>query len=161
MKELCLKLVELLKTNNLKISCAESCTGGLVSKSITDISGVSSVFYGGVVSYDNSVKIRALGVKEETLLSFGAVSFQTAEEMAKGVCALCGTDVGISTTGIAGPDGGTPEKPIGTVYIGVCVKGNIYSKRLDIGSSLSREQIRECAVALLFEFAIDKITQNY
>ena len=157
----CLKLIELLKRYGLKISCAESCTGGLVSKSITDISGVSSVFYGGVVSYDYSVKTRILGVSERTLEAFGAVSSQTAEEMAMGVCKACGTEVGISTTGIAGPDGGTPEKPVGTVYVGVCVNDKVYSKRLNISPSLSREKIRERATELLFELAVDKITQNY
>lgn len=160
MKE-CLELIGLLKEKGLKISCAESCTGGLASKSITDVSGVSSVFYGGVVSYDNSVKINALGVKEQTLSSFGAVSHQTAEEMALGVSQLCGTDIGISTTGIAGPDGGTPKKPVGTVYIGAFVNGKAFSKRLDIGSSLSRDEIRHRATALLFEFAIQKIMENY
>ena len=160
MKERCAKLTKLLRQKGLTISCAESCTGGLVSKSITDISGVSSVFWGGVVSYDNSVKMGLLGVKEETLRDYGAVSAQTAEEMALGVCRACGTSVGISTTGIAGPDGGTDEKPVGTVYIGACINGNPTSMRLNIDPSFSREQIRCEAVRLLIDFTIDKIIQS-
>ena len=122
MNEICVRLVEILKERGLTISTAESCTGGLVAKTFTDVSGVSSVFWGGVVSYDNSVKENVLGVKRETLDSYGAVSYQTAKEMAQGVRDLCKTDIGISTTGIAGPTGGTPEKPVGTVYIGIAIR---------------------------------------
>ncbi len=155
------ELVRLLKEKGLTLSCAESCTGGLVAKSITDISGCSSVFYGGVVSYDNSVKVGLLGVKEGTLRSFGAVSEQTACEMARGVCNACKTDIGISTTGIAGPSGGSDEKPVGTVYIGACVSGEACAKRLNICPSLSREEIRCEAVRLLLSYIIDKIKEKY
>jgi PncC family amidohydrolase len=154
------KLIELLIKRGLTLSCAESCTGGLVSKSITDISGVSAVFYGGVVSYDNLVKKNLLGVSDMTLASYGAVSSKTAVEMAMGVCRACGTRVGLSTTGIAGPSGGTPEKPVGTVYIGICIDGSTDWKLLNIDPSLSREKIREEATRLLCEFAIDKIGQS-
>ena len=155
------ELVDILKEKGLTISCAESCTGGLVAKSITDVSGCSSVFYGGVVSYDNSVKMGILGVSEDTLRAYGAVSEQTACEMARGVCKACKTDIGISTTGIAGPSGGSPEKPVGTVYIGACVNGEVSAKRLNISPSLSREEIRCEAVRLLLSYIINKIKEKY
>ena len=132
-----------------------------MAKSITDISGASRVFWGGVVSYDNSVKMNVLGVKSETLSAYGAVSSQTAIEMAQGVAELCKTDIGISTTGIAGPGGGTPQKPVGTVYIGVYIKGKAEAQRLCIDSSLSREEIRCEATRLLISYIINKINENY
>ena len=154
-------LVDLLKKKGLTLSCAESCTGGLLAKTITDIAGVSSVFWGGVVSYDNSVKQNALGVCADTLASYGAVSAPVAEQMAGGVCRLCSTNVGLSTTGIAGPGGGTFEKPVGTVYIGVCINGEVCSKRLCLSPDLSREEIRERSVAMVIEYAIEKISHRY
>ncbi len=101
---------------------AESCTGGLVASKITDLSGSSAVFYGGVVSYDNSVKENVLKVKKETLETFGAVSLECATEMARGVRELLKTDYAVSISGIAGPTGGSAEKPVGTVAIGVASK---------------------------------------
>lgn len=109
---------ELLK-RNLKIAAAESCTGGLVSERITQIPGASKIFDCGVCAYANEIKHRVLGVREETLAKYGAVSQQTAAEMASGVRKLANADIGISTTGIAGPGGGTQEKPVGLVYIGI------------------------------------------
>ena len=95
---------------------------GLIAASITDIPGASSVFWGGIVSYDNRVKHRVLGVKEQTLRDFGAVCAQTAEEMAKGALCVLGTTFAVSVTGIAGPGGGTPEKPVGLVYLAAASK---------------------------------------
>lgn len=154
-------VVELLAKHSITISTAESCTGGLVAKYITDISGASSVFWGGVVSYDNSVKMNVLGVDGDTLCQFGAVSSQVAEQMATGVARLCKTDIGVSTTGIAGPSGGTPEKPVGTVYIGIFIKGKAHSKRLCIDPSLTRDEIRHESVNKLLSYIIDKINENY
>ena len=133
-------LVNLLKIKKLTISCAESCTGGSVSKAITDVSGCSAVFYGGVVSYANEVKMKVLGVSEETLSSFGAVSRETAIEMAEGVKRACGTDIGISTTGIAGPDGGTEEKPVGTVWIGWSLHGETRARKFHFSGD--RDEVR-------------------
>ena len=161
MNKLATQLVSELKSRGLTISTAESCTGGLIAKTITDISGASSVFWGGVVSYDNSVKERALSVKHETLEAYGAVSYQTACEMAKGVRALCNTDIGISTTGIAGPSGGTPTKPVGTVYIGFAFKDTVDAILLNICPSYTREEIRNEAVRSILKLTIDKIFQNY
>ena len=104
---------------NKKVSTAESCTGGLVSKRITEVSGSSAVFECGVCSYSNRIKNKILGVKNDTLKSVGAVSPETAAQMAEGVKILSDADFGISTTGIAGPTGGTPEKPVGLVYMAV------------------------------------------
>ncbi len=108
---------------NITLAVAESCTGGLISKRITDISGVSQIYLGGVCSYSNSSKEKLLGVSHETLEKYGAVSEETAKEMAKGVCEALGSDIGVSTTGIAGPTGGTKEKPLGLVYVCVYYKG--------------------------------------
>ena len=158
MYKLCKTIVEKLKERNMTLSCAESCTGGLIAKSITDVSGCSSVFYGGVVSYDNKVKMGVLGVKEETLEEHGAVSFQTAKEMALGVKRACFTDIGISTTGIAGPGGAVPGKPVGTVYIGIAIGDTVESLRLDLGSENSRDVIRENAVKEILSLLLDKIS---
>ena len=98
---------------------AESCTGGLISAFITNIAGASAVFYGGIVSYDNSIKEKLLGVRTETLRTKGAVSPETALEMSEGAVRALGVDLAVSVTGIAGPGGGTDKKPVGLVYISV------------------------------------------
>lgn len=110
---------EQLKSQNLTIATAESCTGGLIAARITDIAGSSKYMLGGIVSYGNSVKVNQLGVKQKDLDSVGAVSKEVALQMAKGAAERLGSDIAISTTGIAGPDGGSEEKPVGTVWIGV------------------------------------------
>ena len=108
---------QLLSTQNKTISLAESCTGGLISSNLTDVPGSSAYFMYGLVTYSNEAKTGILGVKEKTLNDFGAVSSQIAKEMAEGVKKIGPTDIGVAVTGIAGPDGGTPEKPVGLVYI--------------------------------------------
>ena len=135
-------VVEFLHAKGLTLSCAESCTGGLIAKRITDIPGCSDVFAGGCVTYSNEVKMRLLGVREETLAAYGAVSEQTAKEMARGVRERLGTDIGVSATGIAGPGGGTPEKPVGTVYVGFSTKEGEQVRRLSLSPMRSREYIR-------------------
>ena len=119
------QLKELMLKKDLKLATAESCTGGMVAARIVNVPGSSEYFMGGIVAYDNNVKMKVLNVKAETLLKFGAVSEETAREMVLGVRELLGTDCGISTTGIAGPTGGTPEKPVGLTYIGVSVKNRV------------------------------------
>ncbi len=109
---------ELLKQKGLKIAVAESCTGGLIANTFTDVAGSSDYFDGGIVSYANHVKVKQLGVSQDVLDSAGAVSKEVALQMAKGVAEKLDTDIGISTTGIAGPGGGTEEKPVGTVWMG-------------------------------------------
>lgn len=150
-------LVNALKEKKLTIACAESCTGGLIAKSITDVGGCSSVFLGGVVAYANEIKENILGVSGETLKKYGAVSEFTAMEMANGVRRICGSDIGISTTGIAGPDGGTEEKPVGTVYVGFSFKDTTLAFNLKLDSSLSRDEIRTLTVQKILSLTLDKI----
>lgn len=113
------KLVELLKAQGLTCATAESCTGGGVGSAITAVSGSSAVFAGGIISYANEVKRDVLGVKAETLATVGAVSGETAAQMAEGARRLLKTDLAVSLTGVAGPDGGSDEKPVGTVWFGL------------------------------------------
>jgi nicotinamide-nucleotide amidase len=133
-------LCGLLIDNNLTIATAESCTGGLIASKLVDYPGVSSVFMEGVVTYSNNAKIKRLGVKPETLENFGAVSEETAKEMAEGIAETSGTNIGLSTTGIAGPGGGTAEKPVGLVYIGLYINGVTKVRKLELSGS--REMIR-------------------
>ena len=113
------KLIELLKAQGLTCATAESCTGGGVGSAITAVPGSSSVFLGGVISYANAVKRDVLGVSQSTLDSVGAVSPETAEQMAAGARRLLCSDLAVSLTGIAGPDGGSDEKPVGLVWFGL------------------------------------------
>ena len=145
--------VKTLENHKKTLALAESCTGGLVSKLITDVSGASAVYEGGVCSYSNSVKMKILGVKEETLKAYGAVSEQTAYEMALGAAKAADAKVSLAVTGIAGPGGGTKEKPVGLVYIGCCIDGKVNVLRnLFQGDRLSvRKQATARALALLLE----------
>jgi len=141
--------VQTLKRLHLTAATAESCTGGLVSKRITEVPGSSEVFGFGVVSYANQAKMKLLGVQAATLETCGAVSQQTAAEMAAGVRALSGADIGISVTGLAGPDGGSTEKPVGLVYIGVDSPWHSEVRRLNLdrGYAIGREYIRWVAAS--------------
>ncbi len=118
-----------LRAKGLRIGVAESCTGGMLGMRLTAIPGSSDVVDGGVIAYHNDVKVRALGVQEATLAAHGAVSEETAREMASGLRTKFGVDVAVSITGIAGPGGGTPEKPVGTFCVAVDVRGNVRSMR--------------------------------
>jgi nicotinamide-nucleotide amidase len=113
---------ELLRGRHMTLSTAESCTGGLIGKMITEVSGASQIYGFGFVTYANEAKMQLIGVKKETLDAYGAVSEETAREMAEGARRVSGSDIGVSVTGIAGPTGGTKEKPVGLVYIGVSDK---------------------------------------
>ncbi len=119
----------ILMSRNITIAAAESCTGGLFGASLTDVPGVSAVFDRSLVTYSNQAKMDELGVKAETLEKYGAVSEQTAIEMAEGVRLKAGTDIGVSVTGIAGPDGGTEEKPVGLVYIGLSLSESVCGEK--------------------------------
>lgn len=134
---------KMLVENNLKIAVAESCTGGMVSASLINYPGISSVFMEGCVTYSNEAKMKSLGVKKETLDVYGAVSDKCAKEMASGVAARYNTNVGIATTGIAGPDGGTDEKPVGLVYFGIYINGKVISKKYVFNGD--RQGVRERA----------------
>ncbi len=113
------KVVALLREKNLIMACAESCTGGLISKRITDVSGSSAVFNCGIVSYSNDIKEKILGVKSKTLEQFGAVSEQTVREMVQGVLKISGADLAVSVSGIAGPNSDNTNKPVGLIYLAV------------------------------------------
>lgn len=138
-------LADLLESAGLTISCAESCTGGLVSATLINVPGISELYKAGFVTYSNKAKRKLLGVKKGTLQKYGAVSSQTAEEMVRGLLAETKTDVGIAVTGLAGPDGGTSEKPVGLVYISCNVKGKITVKECHFQGT--REKIRNASVA--------------
>lgn len=138
-------VVELLLANKLTITCAESCTGGLLSARLINVPGVSEVYKSGYVTYSNKAKKKILGVKKSTLEKYGAVSRQTAAEMAKGLAFVGKSDVAVSITGVAGPDGGTEEKPVGLVYIACCVKGEVTVKEYHFSGN--RQTIRESAVS--------------
>jgi len=113
---------QLLIENNLTVATAESCTGGLLGHYLTGVSGSSAYFLGGVIAYSNRIKEQMLGVQSQTLLQHGAVSEETACEMAEGIQRKFEADIGLSTTGIVGPTGGTPTKPVGLVWIGTSTK---------------------------------------
>ena len=136
----------------LRSPLAESCTGGRIGDRITDVPGSSAYFLLGTATYSNEAKVAVLGVSEQTLAAHGAVSTQTAEEMAAGVRRIAGADVGLSTTGIAGPGGGTEEKPVGTVCIGIAWEGGTWSRRYDLGA---RE--REWIKATTAQMALDRL----
>ena len=123
MKKLSRKVVKLLSKKNLKISFAESCTGGLLSSSITSVSGSSKVFTVGLVTYSNQSKIKILKVPKRIIIKHGAVSYETCLEMVKNLNKISKTNISVSITGVAGPKGGTKQKPVGLVYIGI-KKGN-------------------------------------
>ncbi|MBR2444472.1 MAG: nicotinamide-nucleotide amidohydrolase family protein [Clostridia bacterium] len=161
MKKICMELFSLLKKNGLSLATAESCTGGLVAKTITDVSGASEVFLGGVVSYQNDIKINVLGVSKSTIDAYSEVSFSCAEEMALGICKVMSSNIGISTTGFAGPTGGTEKDPVGTVYIGIAVNGDVSSHRLSLGKGLSRDKIRKSATKALLLRLLEKIKEKY
>ena len=129
---------ELLKENNRTLSTAESCTGGNVSKMLTSISGSSSFFNGSIVSYSNQSKSELLDVNEQNIEKYGAVSQQVVEQMAANVRLKFNSDFGISTSGIAGPSGGSTEKPVGTVWIAVANKDKVVSKKLNLGYNRER-----------------------
>lgn len=138
-----------LMDNNLTVSTVESCTGGMLSSRIINISGISKCFKSGYVTYSNESKIQ-LGVSEDTLQKYGAVSEQTAIEMATACAKKSGSDIAISTTGVAGPDGGSEEKPVGLVYIGLYINGQTYCKKLNIVGN--RQRIRRIATSNALDF---------
>ena len=145
MKKSAQKLVKLLSKKKLKISFAESCTGGLLSSSITSISGSSKVFTIGLVAYSNQAKIRLLKVNKRTILKHGAVSYETCLSMVKNLSKISKTNISVSVTGVAGPKGGTKQKPVGLVYIGI-KRGNKTIIRKNLFKNKNRYSIQKSTV---------------
>jgi nicotinamide-nucleotide amidase len=143
-------VAELLIEKGLTIATAESCTGGLLAGALINYPGISQAYMEGVVTYSNEAKMNRLGVRKETLDRVGAVSEETAREMAVGIVKAAGTDVGISVTGIAGPGGGTSEKPVGLVYVGLNIKGDVKVKRFNFDGD--RVQVRNKTVTSTLEW---------
>lgn len=150
-------LVKILCDRNLKIATAESCTGGLLAKKITDVSGSSKIFDMGIVSYANRIKNEFLEVPNEILDTVGAVSEETARQMAIGVTKLAKADIGVGITGIAGPTGGTPGKPVGLVYFGVYFKAEdkLIVKKLMLDGN--RAEIREQTTEIVIQEVMDNL----
>lgn len=142
---------ELLKAKKLSLSTAESCTGGGIAALVTSVPGSSEYFKGGIVAYANEVKEELLGVRPETLVAYGAVSRETVVEMAKGAMNRLKTDCAVATSGIAGPGGGTPEKPVGTVWIAAAYKNEIVTMKQegDEGRARNVEKAIKNALGLL------------
>ena len=150
------KLYRLLKEKSLTVSTAESCTGGLIGAALTSVPGMSECYGYGVVTYANSAKEELLNVKETTLAKCGAVSPDTAKQMAEGVMALSGSDIAVSVTGIAGPTGATLDKPVGLVYIGLAVSGKETQVFKNIFSG-DRDTVRKSTVLKALEIIIENI----
>ncbi len=147
---------DMLRKRELSLATAESCTGGLVSHRITNIPGSSDYYKGGVIAYANEVKVQILLVHDSLLADKGAVSAECARAMAEGIRALLDGDIGIATTGIAGPTGGTPDKPVGLVYIALATKDYLYHERHifhgDRGGN--KRKAAEAALVMLKKFLI-------
>ncbi len=152
-------VVDLLLANHLTICTVESCTGGLLAARLVNVPGVSEVFKAGYITYSNKAKRRLLGVKKSLLLKHGAVSEQVAKEMARGAALISKADVTVSVTGIAGPDGGTEEKPVGLVYMGCSVCGRVTVKKCQFSGS--RGKIRENTVSAALSLMRECILQYY
>ena len=146
-------LVKILRERELKVTCAESCTGGLLGATITSVSGASEVFDGSIVSYANEVKAEKLGVDRNTLATVGAVSEDSARLMALGACKAFSADCAAAITGIAGPGGGTSEKPVGTVFISAAFNGNVKVEHCLFSGD--RAAVRDQSVAK----ALDMLTE--
>lgn len=151
--ELALRVIEIFREKGLSLALAESCTGGMIAETITNVAGASDIFYGSAVTYVNSAKEHILGVAHETLEKHGAVSSECAEEMACGARRVYGADVAMSVTGIAGPGGGSEAKPVGTVWFGLATKdgAETFRRRFDGDRAAVRRQTVEEVLRRLAE----------
>jgi PncC family amidohydrolase len=152
MDELLDEVASWLTKRALTIATAESCTGGLIGHTLTNVPGSSAYFRGGVIAYSNALKTKLLGVQPATLDQHGAVSEPTAREMAQGIQTLTDADIGIATTGIAGPGGGTAEKPVGSVYIGLAAEDTtVASFHFDGGRLENKRATVQAALQMVWE----------
>ncbi len=141
-------VLDAARSKGVRLAVAESCTGGLVGARLTEVPGSSDVFVGGVIAYDNAIKVELVGVSETLLAEHGAVSEPVARAMAEAVARRFGVAAAISVTGVAGPGGGTPEKPVGTVWIGCSYKGTVETRRRVIPGSRHEVRARAAQAAL-------------
>ena len=150
---------ELLKRRGMRLAVAESCTGGLVGHRITNVPGSSAYYEGSITSYSNDIKESVLGVQHDTLYAYGAVSEQVAQEMASGVRRFFRVAVGLSVTGIAGPGGGTPEKPIGLVYVALVAPDGEWVEKYvwDGNRRENKERSAEAVLDLLYRYLEDRL----
>lgn len=153
---LAIELGAVLRRKRLKLAVAESCTGGWVAKCVTDVAGSSQWFDRGFVAYTNRAKQDLLGVSPQALLQFGAVSAQVAKEMAEGALLRSNADAALGITGIAGPDGGTPDKPVGTVWFGWSLRGRASETR-QMRFDGDRDAVRRAAVAAALAHLVELI----
>ncbi len=149
---------DLLRQKGWTLSIAESCTGGLICDRITDVSGSSDYFMGGMVTYSNESKAKHLGIPLDYIKRYGAVSSQVARKMAQGVRKAFGTTFGLSTTGVAGPTGGTKRSPVGRVFIGLAAGRKVWVKKLDLRES--RREIKEKAAEKAFQFFYEILAEK-
>lgn len=149
---------DLLRKKGLTLSIAESCSGGLISDRITDVSGSSDYYEGGMITYSNESKMRYLGVPLSSILRYGAVSPQVAGKMAQGVRKAFGTTFGLSTTGIAGPTGGTKKKPVGLVFIGLAKERKVFVKKLNLKGN--RREIKEKATEKALKYFYERLVEK-
>jgi PncC family amidohydrolase len=147
------QLSPLIRNTPFQVATAESCTGGLISHFLTNIPGSSRWFSGGVVAYSNRVKMDLLGVQPRTLEQFGAVSPQVAKEMARGACQRFEAQIGLSSTGIAGPTGGSELKPVGLVYLGICLNGEVVARKFNW--PYDREGNKEASAEQALQMVVD------
>lgn len=145
------QVIHLGKTRGMTVAGAESCTGGLIAKLLTDVPGSSSVFCGACVTYSNEVKMKLLGVSQSVIEQYTEVSHACAEAMAEGARSTMQTDVAYSTTGYAGPGGGTETDPVGTVYVGIATREGVQSYRLSLSQAATRRQIRQAAAIFVLQ----------
>ena len=148
----------ILHKRGLKLAAAESCTGGLIGSRITDVAGSSEYFLGSIVAYAYEVKVKLLDVSWDTLNKYGAVSRETVLEMARGVQQRIGSDVAISVSGIAGPGGGTVEKPVGTTWIGLVAKDGVRAKEFHFSGN--REQNKSAAADAALQMLLDYLREG-
>ncbi|MDX7986786.1 nicotinamide-nucleotide amidase [Xenorhabdus sp. 12] len=162
LNQLSIELGKRLKQKKLSVTCAESCTGGWIAKAITDIAGSSAYFNRGFVTYSNDAKHEMLGVSLESLKQFGAVSEQIVKEMAEGALKIAKADFSVSVSGIAGPDGGSEEKPTGTVWVGFAfyIDGSIQTVTYRQHFMGDRDAVRLQAVIFSLKTLLDKIIKN-
>ena len=150
------RLVEILIEKGFTISFAESCTGGKMAAAVVDVADASKGLNPSFVTYSNEAKMKYLNVQSDTLENFGAVSEQTAKEMAEGIAKANNADIGVGITGIAGPGGGTDEKPVGTVCFGYCIQGRTLTETVHFGD-LGRNIVRDRSVGHVLDTLINKL----